>query len=291
MEKDALERAYQREKRARKRAEEILEEKARDIYQQNRELEAANLRMQEQQQELVQAEKGMAMGTLVAGVIHEVNNPLAFVISNTSVLNRLLHSMAVDLDMENDPRVLEAADLMSDIREGLNRIEATINDLRSYSHVSKATRELIDLIKIVDSSIKFAESRIPPEVKISVLSSTPVHVVGNSNELVQVVSNLLINAAQSSETPPEVSIEIEQDEELAKIHVQDTGDGIPDTVLEKIFDPFFTTKEIGKGTGMGLPVVTGIINKHGGSLHVETEPGVGSLFSVYLPLASKSRRN
>lgn len=274
--------AYLREKTARQKAEQILEDRSREIYFKNQELESANQLLQEKQQELVQAEKGMAMGTLVAGVIHEINNPLAFVLSNFKHLVRTLQKLREDVGLAEKPAA-EVIEVVEDISDGLKRIEETVSNLRIYTHSSAQQFKPCDINEILFTAFKLVTPRLHDSTQIDIKTADESIVLGDSGQLVQVFSNLFLNASQSSESSVEVQVEVERGPGEIVVHVQDDGEGIDRTVLDKIFDPFFTTKEIGKGSGMGLPVVYGILEKHGGQVEIETEQGIGTLFSVKLP--------
>lgn len=274
--------AYLREKAARQKAEQTLEDLSREIYFKNQELESANQLLQEQQQELVQAEKGMAMGTLVAGVIHEINNPLAFVLSNFKYLVRTLQKQRDDVGLEGK-LAAEVIDVVEDISDGLRRIEETVSNLRMYTHSSAQQFEACDINELLYIALKLVQPRLDDSTKIDLKTADEAIVLGDPGQLVQVFSNLLLNASQSSDSSVDVDVEVERGPGEIVVHVQDDGEGIDQAVLDKIFDPFFTTKEIGKGSGMGLPVVYGILEKHGGKVEIETEQGIGTLFSVKLP--------
>ena len=235
------------------------------------------------EQQLVQSDRLAALGTMAAGVAHEVNNPLAYLMLNLEWIARKLPSVG------KDPSSLEGLTAMlEEARQGARRVSTIVRELRSFSRVDDDTRTRVDLVKVVQAGIKIAGHEIRHKARI-VTSFEPARPVwANEARLEQVVINLLLNAAQAmSETRAErneIRISVRSDsEDRAVLEVFDNGDGIALDVLPRIFDPFFTTKPVGVGTGLGLSICHGIVTSLGGHIGAYSEPGVGTTFRVVLP--------
>ncbi|WP_435016474.1 ATP-binding protein [Tundrisphaera sp. TA3] len=297
---------------ARKVAEGLLSE-------QNRRLEAAVASEREAHDELklaqsrlVQSEKLAGLGQMVAGVAHEINNPLAFVINNVAVLDRDIADLnaLVALHEEATPLLArEAPDLLARIREfrdrvdidytlenlpgllarsrdGLSRIEQVVKDLRLFARLDEGDIKEADLNDGIRTTITIIRGNarrddVALEVDLRPLPPVACHPA----KINQVVMNLLSNAVDASPAGGTVSIRSWPEADAVAIAVSDTGPGIDPAIRGRIFDPFFTTKPIGKGTGLGLSISYGIIQEHGGTIEVATAPGRGTTFTIHLPLA------
>jgi PAS domain S-box-containing protein len=233
--------------------------------------------------QLVQADRLAALGTMAAGVAHEINNPLAYVMLNLEwVARKLPH-------VHDDPSSLPAMLVMLDeARQGAARVSAIVRELRSFSRADGETRGPIDLATVVQSAIKMVGNEIRHRAQV-VTSFEPARaVLANEARLEQVVVNLLLNAAQAlpEETASSnvVRVSVREDgERRAVLEVSDNGEGIPPDVLPRIFDPFFTTKPVGVGTGLGLSICHGIVMSLGGKIVAYSEAGEGTTFRVMLP--------
>lgn len=305
--------AYERERNARLTAEQLLEDKSRELYQQNRRLEESYEQLQQQQTALVQSEKLATLGTLTAGVAHEINNPLAYVISNVSAAKEYIeaYDQLVKFVQQHDlaslmPEALqqewdslqETLDLafiqedypgvIEDTQEGLDRVRDIVHSLRSFSRVQEGEREPADLVEALKSTLRLLNNELKNRVRIS-LELEPLPLVRcNLNEINQVFTNLIINAVHAMKDQPraELKISSEVQDGYALISVADTGCGMTQDVVKEIFTPFYTTKPVGEGTGLGLSITWGIVQDHGGEIQVESEPGQGTRFLVKLPLTN-----
>jgi CheY-like chemotaxis protein len=239
-----------------------------------------------------------SVGTLAAGVAHELNNPLAYVTANLAFLAERLSRAGVPL--EGRPRTPEEADLAAqvadavrDAREGCERMRVIIRDLKTFSRPDDEHSGPVDLARVVDSAVNMAWNEIKHRAKLvkDVAGLPPVR--GNESRLGQVFLNLLVNAAHSlpeggaEENHIRVRGEALPGGRVA-VEVRDTGCGIAPENLGRIFDPFFTTKPPGVGTGLGLSICHGIVSAIGGEIQVRSEPGKGSTFRVILPVESAS---
>ena len=230
------------------------------------------------QAQLVQAEKLATIGTLAGGVAHEINNPLTAVLTNAQILKMTAESKD---DIES----------LSLIEEGAKRCQAIIQKLMKYARKSMGPAETlskVDVNKAVENTVAFLNYQLQQEnIELRFQKKEGLHSVeGNSNELEQVFTNLILNSKDAiKQAGRDGLIEIKTSEQNGSVQiiVKDNGIGIPKENTSKIFDPFFTTKEVGKGTGLGLAVTYGIIQKHNGFIYVDSVVGHGATFSVSLP--------
>ena len=252
---------------------------------------------------LLQADRMVSVGTLAAGVAHEINNPLAAVIANleyaADVLPEIIgEARALERRLETQGersgetgiayRLDEFEETLQDAREGANRVRLIVRDLKIFSRGNDDQRGPVDVRRILESSINMAWNEIRHRARL-VKDYHPVPPIeANEARLGQVFINLLVNAAQSipegqaDRNEIRVVVRSQEDGQIT-IEVRDTGSGIPAENLRRIFDPFFTTKPIGVGTGLGLSICQGIIAALGGEIGVESEMGRGSTFRVVLP--------
>jgi signal transduction histidine kinase len=237
----------------------------------------AELRQKDLQ--LAQGEKMAAIGTLAAGIAHEINNPMAFVTSN---LNRL-----AELWQKPD-QAADVEEIMAECREGTARIRNIVSNLLQVTRRSEGRIECVDLCQVVRQVLPILqqEARFRAQLRAELAAVPPV--TGEAGLLGQVVLNLVLNALQAIEegAPLDNEVVVSTALEAGRVllRVRDTGTGIAPESIPKIFDPFFTTKESGKGTGLGLAISYQIVSQHRGTIHAESGPR-GSLFTVALPPA------
>jgi len=281
----------------RKQAEEALE-KARDSAEQ------ANEALKTTHKQLLHQEKMASIGQLAAGVAHEINNPMAFITSNFSTLNKYMERLSAfigdqdavfrgDLNPDDlaakrkelkvDKILNDAARLIEESLEGAERVRKIVQDLKGFSRVDEAEYKYADMNQCLESTINIVWNELKYKAKlVKELDDIP-QIQCWPRQLNQVFMNLLVNAANSIEKQGNIVVKTSSDERNVYITVSDTGSGIPDEIRERIFEPFFTTKEVGKGTGLGLSISYDIVKKHGGEITVVSEVGKGSLFRVRLP--------
>jgi PAS domain S-box-containing protein len=242
--------------------------------------------------QLAQADRLAAMGTLAAGVAHEINNPLAYVVASHAFMAEALGRLQ---ERGAAPATLELAEALADAREGAERVRQIVRDLRTFSRVDETRTGPVDLQRILESSLAIARSELKHRAKVVRDYRPAPRVMGNEGRLGQVFLNLLINAAQA--VPPghaeenEVRITTFTDPQgRPVVEVSDTGPGVAPELRERIFEPFFTTKRIGEGTGLGLSICRNLVAAAGGEISVEGDAGRGATFRVVLPAAPAGTR-
>ncbi|MBI4715341.1 MAG: HAMP domain-containing protein [Nitrospirae bacterium] len=278
------------------------------------ELEAANRALKEAHGQLLQREKLASVGQLAAGVAHEINNPLGFINSNLATLDGYVRDMArmlqqyrsleqtaersADESLKNSMKEIgslkEEIDmtfLLSDVRQliqesrdGVDRVKKIVLDLKEFSHVDQAEWEESDLHRGLDSTLNIAWNELKYRVRVIKEYGDLPRVPCYPQQVNQVFMNILINAAQAIPEKGTIRIRTYVDSLQAVVEIQDNGAGIPEEIRKKIFDPFFTTKPVGKGTGLGLSIAYGIIQRHQGRIEVESRPGEGTTFRIFLPI-------
>ncbi|WP_163988349.1 ATP-binding protein [Pyxidicoccus caerfyrddinensis] len=242
------------------------------------------------QAQLVVADRLAAVGTLAAGVAHEINNPLAFVLSNLSFLVGELQGVSRELP---PGRIAEMEEVLREASDGAHRVRQIVRDLRTFSRGDDEVATAVNVQAVLESAITMARGELKMRAQIVREYREVPLVEGNEGRFGQVFLNLLINAAQAipqgKPDQHEVRLVLRHSGDRVIVEVKDTGVGMPPEVRARIFDPFFTTKPVGEGTGLGLSICHGIVTGFGGEITVESEEGRGSTFRVVLPVAQRGR--
>jgi PAS domain S-box-containing protein len=237
--------------------------------------------------QLVQADRLAAIGTMAAGVAHEINNPLAYLMLNLDWIARKLPEGA------RDPASVEALiELLHEAHRGAERVASIVRELRAFSRADGETRRRVDLAAVARSAIKIAGHEIRHRARVSTSFEESGFVWANESRLEQVVLNLLLNAAhampESRVATNEIKVRVRPDgDEGVVLEVADNGEGIPPEILSRIFDPFFTTKPRGEGMGLGLSICHGIVTALGGRINVHSSLAEGTTFRVALPTSER----
>ncbi|WP_462163347.1 sensor histidine kinase [Pseudoalteromonas xiamenensis] len=305
-------RAFERERRARDELEGLLEAQTRRLYEANVELEDKVAMLEKQKNVILKTEKMATLGTLAAGVAHEINNPLAYVSSNieslfdfNDTLVGLLHlarelsqSEEIDPDLKAKFVALQKGmsfelmaddivDIGIDVQEGIRRIAGIVSNLLSFSRPKESKSSNVNLAEVSRSILKLATSQLRNVVVKTEIEEVP-ETCCNADAIGQVILNLLLNAKDACESEFTrqscVGLSVSANQEHILIGVSDNGVGMDETTRTKIFEPFYTTKDIGKGTGMGMAIVYGFIEEHNGIIHVESKLGQGTSITVSLPI-------
>ena len=282
--------------------QEELAERNRALEQANAGLTHALGQLQEAQAQLVHREKMASVGQLVAGIAHEINNPVNFIQGNLHYLEEYVRVLVALVERyealapelgERFARLREESELghvlrdldsvLAGCREGVERTTSLVRDLRTFSRLDRAERVLGNLHEILDSTLNLLRGRLA-RIRVHKEYGEIPEVESLAGQLGQVFMNLLSNAADALGDAGTLWVRTRALEDgRVAVEIEDDGKGIEADHLERIFDPFFTTKEVGKGTGLGLSVTWGIVERHGGTIRVRSEPGRGSCFRVELP--------
>lgn len=258
--------------------------------------------LKETQQQLLHSEKLASIGQLAAGVAHEINNPVSFVSSNLYYLQNSLQEISEAMNLyqaqaessgqkpllnpKDWPELRdELNDIITESRDGIERVRQIVLDLKNFSRVGETSWQLTDLHQCIESTLNIVRNEIKYKAEIVKQYGEIPLIQCASSQINQVIMNLIVNAAQAIPEKGVITITTGKANEMVFFSVADTGHGIKPDHLRKIFDPFFTTKPVGKGTGLGLSLSFGIIKKHHGRIEVESEPGKGTRFTVWLPVA------
>jgi len=296
-----------------------LSRKNKDLVTKNLNLDSKNIELKTVQSQLIHQEKMASLGRLVAGIAHELNNPINFVHGNLPYLKQYVEELKkviakvaelpeeqrkpVD-DLKNklkyDFLVEDLDNIIADLNEGAERIRHIIRDLKSFSRLDEAELKEASIQEGLESTMKilsqyYGRDKIPVEGDYAAIP----HVLCYPGQLNQVWMNLLSNAAQAMNTAaealppgtptPALKIKTELTDESVLVSIIDCGAGIKHEVQSKIFDPFFTTKAVGQGTGLGLSICHSIIERHGGQIWFDSVIGKGTTFYVRLPLKATAR--
>ena len=306
--------AYLREKSARDQLETLLEDKTRALFIANQELEEKLETVKNQQITLMQSEKMATLGTLSAGMAHEINNPLAYITSNVESIKFIkpvlvslmtaaqqfvdksisvtqLESILVQLNRENDLSFIvdDIDDLVDDTQEGLERIAHIVSNLVDFASLKDNVTTMVDITESLNGTLKLLENQLGTcaiELHIEKLPLTQC----NISSMKQVFVNLLINAKHACDDlhdqQGKVTIKLFANKNNIYIEVADNGCGMDADTLKQMFDPFFTTKPVGQGTGMGMAIVYNVLKEHNGTIEVESEVGKGSLIRCVIPITT-----
>lgn len=282
----------------------------RELLDRNDELNALNVKLSAVKEHLIQSEKLASIGQLAAGIAHEINNPIGYIFSNFGTLENYLTQLFGMLDAYEKAEVaccapqtlhelqakreeIELAFLKEDIlvlmresKEGIVRVRKIVQDLKDFSHVdtnpdwqfANLNQGIDSTLNVINNEIKYRADLVKDYCDLPEVQCMP-------SQINQVVMNLVLNAAQAMGAERgKITVRTGVADDKVWLEVIDNGSGIPKDVLPRIFDPFYTTKAVGKGTGLGLSLSYGVIQKHHGSIDVQSEIGKGSAFHVTLPL-------
>ncbi len=247
--------------------------------------------LKEAQSQIVQSEKMASLGQLTAGVAHEINNPINFVLSNVNPLTRDIDDMIEFINQEPSKvsedlkySITESRQLLEGITDGAKRIAEIVSGLRSFSRLSETEKKKVNLNDGINSCLLLVGNHLKEKnIEVELALGNIPELACYPGELNQAFLNLINNAFDAIDEKGKINISTSAENNQIKIMVKDNGRGMNAAIQQKIFDPFFTTKDVGKGTGLGLSVAFGIIKNHGGNIEVISEQNMGSEFIVKLP--------
>lgn len=303
---ELFQRRLEREKKARQQAEQLLEQKSRDLYQVNQKLSKANEELKRQQAIVVHQEKMASLGQLSAGMAHEINNPIGYILNNLNVLQEYITSFEglftqLEQKLETPTQPLndlknyivehqikddldDAKQLIQESVQGSQQVRDIIKNLKGFIH----TNEEMDLKNAclnegIQSTIKMVNNAVKDKLDIKTdLGDLPL-IPCLAGQLNQVFMNLITNASDAMPEKGELHITSKCTDSNISLTFSDNGPGIPDEVIGKIFDPFFTTKDVGAGSGLGLSISYKIIEEHGGSIIVANNHQGGAQLTIQIP--------
>jgi len=239
--------------------------------------------------ELIQADRMASVGLLAAGVAHEINNPLTYMLLHLTKLRRMLPSLLAD-----DGTRAEVDRLLAQAVEGGDRVGGIVRDLLSFVRGRDAGDGTCDVSHVVDSALKLAHTALDSRARVVRRIEPTPPVQADEARLGQVFVNLIANALQAMRSVPEATRELDicvgVDDGRVRADICDRGPGIDPAIAERIFDPFFTTKEVGEGTGLGLAISRSIVVGAGGAIQALPRDGGGTCFSIWLPVAERKHR-
>jgi two-component system NtrC family sensor kinase len=271
-------------------------------------LQRVNVMLEDAQGQLIQSEKLASIGQIAAGVAHEINNPIGFITSNLSSLEKYIDKLfqfiefqgqildtcadeAIRATVAQQKQQIKLEYLATDLRDlitesldGSRRVSKIVQDLQSFSRADNNEAVSSDLNETILRTINMVRNEIKYVAELDLRLETLPPVVCQPQQIGQVLMNLLMNAAHSIQGKGLITLAASQAANSVEISVTDNGCGISADHLERIFEPFFTTKEAGRGTGLGLAISNDIVKKHGGELLVESTAGKGTTFTVRLPI-------
>lgn len=273
-----------------------LEDANASLDAKNQELQQLYDELKHTEMQLIQSEKMASLGQLVAGISHELNNPVGFIYGNIKQLNRYIQRLekAVQSDtLQADVKSLlpDLEGLIEDTVKGSQSVKVLVDNLRKFSHLDQAEWKECNVHEGLDLSLMILRPQLRNRIQVQKSYQADKTVCGNAGQLNQVFLNLLSNAAQAIAKEGRIGVRTRNVEDGIEITIEDSGKGITEQDRKRIFDPFFTTKPVGQGMGLGLSISYSIIQNHGGRIAVESQPGKGSLFTVFLPDERHEDRN
>ncbi|MDP5141481.1 ATP-binding protein [Rheinheimera baltica] len=284
-------------------------ELSEQLSQEHKALQELNRKLEEAQNQLLQADKMAAIGQLAAGVAHEINNPIGFINSNLQSLEdyavkllklvnfyeKVVHKtqnktfIALQKDMQERMKYQfireDMPELVAESIDGINRVSEIVKSLKAFSHVDSSEWQYADIVEGIESTLKIANNELKYNVEIhrEYQQQLP-KLFCQPMQLNQVFLNLIVNGAQAIVDKGHIYITVSATDNDYQVAIKDTGCGISKSAMHKIFEPFYTTKPVGQGTGLGLSLSYSIVQKHKGNLVVTSEPNVGTTFTVILPI-------
>jgi len=273
--------------RAERKAVQARAELAEKLELANKELKNANKELKEAHVQLLQSAKMASLGELVAGIAHEVNNPLAYSMSHLGTIATALEAVAAEtggaLPEDTASKLSKACQRTKDVSEGLTRVQDLMTKLRTFSRLDEGIFKLADITECIESALPLVQHRMSDGIEVVTKFTDESELYCAPGLLNQAVLNLLTNAIDAVGEEGQIRIETRREGGEFYLTVADSGTGIPEDLRERIFEPFFTTKEVGKGTGMGLAICYRIIDRHKGRIDTGKSAMGGAEFTIRIP--------
>ena len=290
-----------------KKLEEKVRERTRELEETNQQVREAYQELKQTQVQLIQSEKMASLGQLVAGIGHEIKNPLNFIYGNTDFLRAYIQNLkqliklyeseaklkpegvrklgSLKKEMNYSFMLEDLNTLIRNFEEGAKRIHSVITDLKTFSRMDSDQFQSVNIHEPIDLALNLLHNEYRDRIDIHKEYGDVPRVECHPGKISQVFMNLLANACQAIGTEGDIWIRTFSEDGMAVVEIEDSGVGIEQEHLGKIFEPFFTTKSVGKGTGLGLSISYSIIQQHQGEIRVESQREKGTKFSVRLPLS------
>lgn len=267
----------------------FLEQQVRERTALAEELERANRKLRETQTHLIHSEKMAGLGQLVAGIAHEINNPMAFVINNLFLVDESLARLDPGNAANNE--LAKAGKMRMRIRDaqtGAARVKELVSRLRTFSRLDEGELKTVDIHESIESVLLFLRHRMEGRIEVERNYGEAGMLTCFAGELNQVLMNLIANGIEAIDGPGRITLITARQNGDFVIRVRDTGKGIPEEIRNRIFEPFFTTKPVGQGTGLGLAISYGIVKAHRGSMEFSSQAGEGTEFVLKIPVDPES---
>lgn len=249
----------------------------------NADLQAANRQLRDAQAQLVQSAKMASLGELVAGIAHEINNPLAFILGHQDTVERLVgEALAAPDPATAGPALTKAQDRLRSMRLGLQRIQTLVLNLRKFSRLDEAEKQLLDVPDAIETVLALLKPKLA-DIEVRRRFEAGPALYGSPALLNQVVMNIVSNAADALGGTGVIEVATHEADGRYRIEISDSGPGVPPELRDRIFDPFFTTKPVGAGTGLGLAIAFSVVRAHDGAISVDEGPLGGARFVIDLP--------
>lgn len=264
-----------------------LFESRRKVADGLRELNQAYVDLRTAQAQLIQAAKMASLGQLVAGIAHEINNPLAFVMGHLDVarrdLTRIDEASGKTMEEAHAESWKRARSRIDELGTGLERIRDLVLKLRTFSHLDQGERKTVNLSEGIASILTILNHRMSDRIEVDVDLCDVDSIECQPGLLNQALMNLISNAIDAIEDTGRIKVATRAGKNTLSIEVSDTGSGIPKEIRDRVLEPFFTTKGVGQGTGLGLSITDSIVRSHSGTLSIEDNPGGGTRFTITIP--------
>ncbi|MBN2653693.1 MAG: DUF3365 domain-containing protein [Nitrospirae bacterium] len=293
-----------------------LSSRNKELERTTAELEQAYTELKSAQSHMLQHEKMASIGQLAAGVAHEINNPIGFIMSNLATLQKYMDRVKKFISIQDEavkktieggcdlPALQEeissamkslkisyiiedTGSLVSESLEGAERVKRIVQDMKSFSRVDQSEQKLANINEGLDSTINIIWNELKYKTTLKKEYGDIPFTKCNLGQLNQVFMNILVNAAQAIPKQGEITVKTWSEGNHIFVQISDTGIGIPPEKLNRIFEPFYTTKEVGKGTGLGLSIAFDIIKKHSGEISAQSEVGKGTIFTIKIPMVAE----